>query len=181
VAVRRGFQLDRALLHGLANRRTTTQNLAATLALVDRGQPHLSPLLTVPRRTHGGMRGPVFGPRQAPAYAHLVDWVARVTEPPASSPEAISAEEPITDRTILSNAEPQSVVRADFEETANAQQPRDNDHDDSQFRPPAKKRLQYGARLQPWQPRDAFDPGIFNRLPRTQVPTTLPQIPGDAR
>jgi hypothetical protein len=174
-----GFQLDRALLHGLANRRTTMQNLAATLTLVDRRQPHLSPLLTVPRRTHGGMRGPVFGPRQAPAYAHLVDWVARVTEPPASAPEAISTEEQITDRTILSNAEPQSVVQADFEVTANALQPRDNVHDDSQFRPRAKKRLQYGARLQPWQPKDAFDPAIFNRLPSPQVSTTLPQ--GNAR
>jgi hypothetical protein len=175
------FQLDRALLHGLANRRTTTQNLAATLALVDRGQPHLSPLLTVPRRTHGGLRGPVFGPRQAPAFAHLVDWVARVTQPPASAPEVISADEQITDRTVLSNAESESVVQADFEETRNDRQPGNKDRDDSQFRPRAKQRLQYGARLQPWQPKDAFDPGIFNRLPRTQVPTPLPQVSGNAR
>jgi hypothetical protein len=80
------FQLDRALLHGLANRRTTTQNLAATLAIVDRAQPELSPLLTIPRRTHGGMQGPVFGPRQEQAFRHLVDWVSLVVPPPAAKP-----------------------------------------------------------------------------------------------
>jgi hypothetical protein len=72
------FQLNRALLRGEANRRTTMQNLSATLALVNRDHPELSELLTVPRRTHGGMNGPVFGARQEQAFKHLADWVALV-------------------------------------------------------------------------------------------------------
>ena len=73
------FQLDRSLLHGLGNRRTTMRNLAATLAIIDREQPQLSPLLTVPRETHGDMDRPIIGPRQQAAFEHLVDWVALVT------------------------------------------------------------------------------------------------------
>ena len=73
------FQLDRAILHGMANRRSTMHNLAATLELVDRERPQLSPLLTMPREAHGGMEEPVFGPRQEQAFRHLVEWVALVT------------------------------------------------------------------------------------------------------
>jgi hypothetical protein len=73
------FQLDRSLLHGMANRRSTTRNLAATLELVNRQQPQLSLLLTVPREAHGGMDRPIFGPRQDAALRHLVDWVAMIT------------------------------------------------------------------------------------------------------
>ena len=47
---RQSFQLDRALLRGEANRRTTMYNLEATLALIDRANPELSPLLTIGRR-----------------------------------------------------------------------------------------------------------------------------------
>jgi hypothetical protein len=79
------FQLNRALLRGEANRRSTMQNLSATLALVDRTHPELSQLLTVPRQTHGGMSGPIFGPRQEQAFKHLADWVAMVVPP---KPEA---------------------------------------------------------------------------------------------
>src|SRR4051812_23788435 len=83
------FQLDRALLRGEANRRTTMHNLEATLALVDRAHPDQSPLLTVPRKSHGGTTGPVFGPRQQQAFKHLVDWVAIVV-PPAEAPANIA-------------------------------------------------------------------------------------------
>jgi hypothetical protein len=90
---KQAFQLDRASLHGLANRRTTMNNLAATLALVDREQPHLSPLLDIPRQPHGGMPDPLFTPRQRVAFSHLVDWVRLVTQtPPAISAATAQAE-----------------------------------------------------------------------------------------
>ena len=57
------------------------RNLEAALALVDRVHPDQSPLLTVPRKTHGGTSGPIFGPRQEQAFKHLVDWVALVVPP----------------------------------------------------------------------------------------------------
>ena len=90
---RQSFQLDRALLRGEANRRTTMQNLSATLALVDRAHPEVSPLLTVPRQTHGGMTGPVFGPRQEQAFKHLADWVALVAPPRTAEPAVNDGEE----------------------------------------------------------------------------------------
>ena len=64
-------------------------NLEAALALVDRAHPDQSPLLTVPRKTHGGTAGPIFGPRQEQAFKHLVDWVALVV-PPAETPVAVA-------------------------------------------------------------------------------------------
>jgi hypothetical protein len=78
---KQSFQLDRAILRGESNRRTTMRNLQAALALIDREHPDQSPLLTIPRRTHGGMSGPIYGPRQEAAYKHLVDWVAVVVPP----------------------------------------------------------------------------------------------------
>jgi hypothetical protein len=74
------FQLDRAVLHGLSNRRTTLRNLVAALELVDRDTPQRSELLTIPRRSHGGMKRPILGPRQEDQLLQLVDWVAMVTE-----------------------------------------------------------------------------------------------------
>ena len=87
------FQLNRAWLRGEANRRTTMQNLTATLALVDREHSEASPLLTVPRQTHGGMHGPVFGARNEQAFKHLADWVALVApSKPAAEPPPIATE-----------------------------------------------------------------------------------------
>src|SRR4030095_5245611 len=61
---KQSVQFDRALLRGEANRRSTMHNLEAALALVDRAHPDQSPLLTVPRKKHGGTAGAIFGPRQ---------------------------------------------------------------------------------------------------------------------
>ena len=141
------FQLDRALLHGLANRRSTMNNLTATLALVDRDRPQLSPLLLVPRQAHGGMDNPVFGPRQEQAFNHLVDWVALVTRPDSSK--------------LPAEAELPLQAKSDSE-TASSVVPTLQD-DDAEGLAPATKQLRFGARLESWQPRDPFDPEIFNR------------------
>jgi hypothetical protein len=153
------FQLDRALLHGLANRRSTMHNLAATLALVDRDQPQLSPLLAVPRRAHGGMDDPVFGPRQEPAFRHLVEWVTLVAaakseaQPAASVAKlegsSTSGEVAVTEAT---------VVPVNYEALAADPMP------DAQP-------LRFGAQLRRWQPRDPFDPEIFNRRHRPEQGT----------
>ncbi len=81
------FQLNRAILRGEANRRTTMLNLAATLTLVDRENPEKSRLLTLPRQTHAGMNGPLMGPRQDQAFQHLADWVALIAPPKPSADE----------------------------------------------------------------------------------------------
>jgi hypothetical protein len=155
------FQLDRSLLHGLGNRRTTMRNLAATLAIVDREQPQLSPLLTVPRETHGGMDRPIIGPRQQPAFEHLVDWVALVTNTeddreeaakPDSAPKLASYDEHAmatvteTNSPTPTNLGPSTVVRENA--------------------PEQPLPIRYGAQLRAWQPKDPFDPEIFNRAQR---------------
>jgi hypothetical protein len=63
------FQLDRALLHGLSNRRTTLRNLVATLELVDHEAPQRSRLLRFAGRRHGGMKQAILGPRQERAIS----------------------------------------------------------------------------------------------------------------
>jgi hypothetical protein len=162
------FQLDRALLRGLANRRSTMQNLAATLAIVDREQPHLSPLLTVPRRTHGGMRRPVFGPRQSAAFTHVIDWVTLVTGPepsdelvPPSSPNSFDSAG--DDRLGRYASTKGPILQAGFHATSDAQA------DQIGVRPDHPQNVQFGAQLWTWQPKDPFDPEIFNRLPRPRA------------
>jgi hypothetical protein len=166
------FQLDRALLRGEANRRTTMHNLEATLALVDRAHPDQSPLLTVPRKSHGGTTGPVFGPRQQQAFKHLVDWVAIVV-PPAEAPANI-AEAAVTPIDTNSGAGATDVSASSPVRAASATD------DDSLMTLRTPHRLQYGVQARSWKPRDAFDPEIFNRgqLARTQA--SVPAAPTSA-
>jgi hypothetical protein len=168
------FQLDRALLHGLSNRRTTMSNLSATLALVDRKNPQQSPLLTVPRETHGGMESPVFGPRQEAAYRHLYEWVALVTAKTAKAPVMPST--PPQSPASLTTPKPQLAaakreVRPARHQVAASQSASDGEAGDAEALsdeeiesarvPPLPPR--YGTSLKRWEPRDEFDPEIFNR------------------
>lgn len=144
------FQLDRAMLHGLGNRRTTLRNLEATLALVDHTTPQFSPLLTIPRTAHGGSKQPLLGTRQEDQFEQLVEWVAMVTntEVPASAPLA-NNQQPTRE---AGGAAP-GVVQASHEEPV-------------QFLE-SKPHVQYGATPKPRGPRDPFDPEIFNNLKAT--------------
>ena len=170
------FQLDRAILRGESNRRTTMHNLQAALALVDREHPEQSPLLTIPRKTHGGMSGPVFGQRQDAAFKHIVDWVALIATPaaPQQSPDqdAVVGD---AKNAVATPAEAGKVtvttppvglptnVPAQVETTYPVSPDAAIDDDEPQtLRMP--RRLQQGVKLEPWQPRDPFDPEIFNRL-----------------
>ncbi|HVT29474.1 MAG TPA: hypothetical protein VHE81_15770, partial [Lacipirellulaceae bacterium] len=196
------FQLDRAILRGESNRRTTMYNLQAALALVNRQHPEKSPLLTIPRTPHGGMSAPIFGPRQEQAYQHLIDWVALVAPP--AHPRKDDAT-PAKDQT-LGSAPPEKHMAGTLpplHPAVNAGHSFPVEHlsagkhalktrpaqvnsaslfneattiDDAQFtlRPPHQ--LKYGARLESWAPRDPFDPEIFNR----QLQSQKAQIPAQA-
>jgi hypothetical protein len=190
------FQLDRALLRGESNRRTTLHNLKAALALVNREHPEQSLLLTIPRKPHGGMAGPIIGPRQEQAYKHLIDWVALIA-PPAPQPtdeppnandqqtKTTPPEKPKPASTLLpvkpvakanlgghqskvSTGNPSTEKRPAKSSAPSPVQPAAAIEEDAPhtLRPP--QRLQYGVQLERWQPRDAFDPEIFNRQQRRQ-------------
>jgi hypothetical protein len=191
---RQSFQLDRAILRGEANRRSTMHNLEATLALVDRENPEQSRLLIIGRKKHGGMAGPIFGPRQEQAFKHVTEWVSLVAPSAAQAEERDGIEESLagvvpadsrkprtqflssaadpgerevasndkrTSRTPLTRSATESPVKeAAAIEVATPRTLRQPHH------------LLYGGRLEPWRPRDPFDPEIFNRLQRGK-PETL--------
>ena len=190
------FQLNRAILRGESNRRTTMQNLAATLTLIDREHPEASPLLTVPRRTHGGMSGPVLGVRQDQAFKHLADWVALLAPAKATSP--IDTETPAPAATMVAGEKHNSharqhakpvataVVQAIAHDGLSAANPTEQGSDSAVqpavaaevSAPPTLRephRLRIGVTAQQWQPRDPFDPEIFNRMQNAQT-----QRPGAA-
>jgi hypothetical protein len=169
------FQLDRALLHGIANRRATMHNLTATLALVDQNQPHLSPLLAIPRETHGNMRAPVFGPRQATAFNHLVEWVSLVTrrEPSQTASQPIAKRSNETD--TAGSSDDAAIVQDTVEQVLTASTSNTSNPLSTQ----ARSHTRFGAKLQPWRPKDEFDPKIFNRQQRLQPPLDG-QLPPDA-
>jgi hypothetical protein len=192
------FQLNRAVLRGEANRRTTMQNLAATLALIDREHPETSPLLTVPRQTHGGMTAPIFGARQEPALKHLADWIALVAPTNPADNEAASSDaqsSPALPTEVHSQKikaamakRPRTIprqptlqaVEGDAPENENSGQPINDPNvepaaaiDETQLKTlRSPHRLKYGVTAEKWEPRDAFDPDIFNR--QQQSPATSP-------
>jgi hypothetical protein len=171
------FQLDRAILRGLSNRRSTMNNLAATLSLVDRERPQFSPLLTMPRRTHGGMKRPVFGPRQDAAFRHLEDWVALVTEKTSTPSPAIpktGGVELVAAKGDQPSRWESPVMRVERATAGGNEQAGRQESAEPSVLPSEEliradagtvnaSPLRYGARLQRWQPRDPFDPEIFNR------------------
>jgi len=139
------FQLDRAILYGMANRRSTLRNLEATLALVDHATPQLSLLLTIPRNAHGGLEKPLLGAREEQQFEQLVEWVVLVTAsetPPAS---ALAKEQ----RSEAAAGNPAPIVVPASHET-------------DLMPVVTEPRVQFGATPKPRGPRDPFDPEIFN-------------------
>jgi hypothetical protein len=172
------FQLDRAILRGLSNRRSTMSNLAATLKLVDKEQPQLSPVLTVPRQRHGGMTEPVFGPRQDAAFRHVYDWVFLVAgtsaKPSPAAPAEVEKDTLVDEAAEGQDAFPlarpgpaksqgrdvmqAAYLAAEDETRSNSVQQVTGTSIVGAPIPP-----RHGVQLRRWQPRDAFDPEIFNR------------------
>lgn len=164
------FQLDRAVLHGMSNRRTTMQNLSAALKLIDLELPHESRLLTIPRQSHAGMDDPLFGIRQDAAFRHLADWVALVTKEtakPAAHEFGTKAEIDLASADIAdSGADETSApsVKQSVYETLAVEGDLSFDSQSQAMAPIVR----HGVQLQRWRPRDEFDPEIFNRRYSTE-------------
>jgi hypothetical protein len=201
------FQLDRAILHGMANRRSTMTNMAAVLAQIDHERPKDSPLLTIPRRDHGGMNHPIFGPRQSSQFQQLVEWVAMVTESPSEDePAALDAPTATAQKTespaveplplpprwrepvmrvaydkdgkpcVPTEAEQAAAIQSAAENSAETTQEAPTTNADDSILPPfTPSQLRYGMHARVWQPKDPFDPEIFNRQARPAAPAPLKQ------
>jgi hypothetical protein len=176
------------VLHGLSNRRTTLSNLAATLALVNRDAPQLSLLLTIPRAEHADMKQPILGSRQDQQFRQLEEWVAVVTGTPL--PEDVKSDGTKTasdaankrttaaqrrNKTSLSKAarvEPRPF-HVDEQRTAGSEESKPDIQQKSEvtqanYEEPLpfeqlRQRKRPTVQLKSWEPRDAFDPEIFNR------------------
>jgi hypothetical protein len=177
------FQLDRAIVRGESSRRSTMYNLQAALKLVDRENPAESPLLTIPRERHHGLSAPILGPRQEPAFQHLVDWVALVAQRPDAVDEEAKAHGELATQSMRDDNKPQpptSPIRPVNQleavpelqsEQRSDRKPPEADYDEPANTLKRPHRLQFGARLAPRRPRDPFDPEIFNRLPPAPMKT----------
>jgi hypothetical protein len=182
------YQLDRAVLHGLSNRRTTLSNLAATLALVNRDAPQQSLLLTVPRTEHADMKQPILGSRQDQQFRQLAEWVSVVTGAPLPADDKLDGTKTAVDTSSRRTTAAQRRNKAISSKTARVEprpfhvddqrtptgdeakpdgQPK-SDVTQANYEEPLpfeelRQRKRPTLQLKSWEPRDDFDPEIFNR------------------
>jgi len=138
----RSFQLNRDLLHGVADHRSTHANLAAVLAAIKQGDLEESPLVTATRAPHAGRSTPAFTGRHHDLQRRLEQWVRLVATGPA--PEA--APSPKT------ASRDRGVVQASHFDLIREQMEVDQLLQGSPERASATQGM-----------RDEFDPAIFNR------------------
>ncbi len=143
------FSLDRRLLYGYANARSTQHNLRTTLRAIDIKNPAMSPLLTAARGPHHDVI-PFRGNRREEWLTRIEAWITAVA---AAQPDAVAAASPEEEFTQVTHEEPVAETI-----TANADRLRPD-----KLRP---AKLTVGGVLTPLKPRDEFDPEVFNRTHR---------------
>jgi hypothetical protein len=164
------FQLNRDLLHGMANRRSTMRNLVATLNLVNKETPLESELLAQASAAHGGMEAPPLPLHQRELHQRLEEWVLLVSGQKPAEPELPDASVVLAGRGgsrkggVVQVSGIEAPTLDDNVTTAN--------FDDVAMPDSAAKRMRVGVQLKKWSPRDEFDPEIFNRLQGNQSAST---------
>jgi hypothetical protein len=132
------LQLNRWALEGNGNAEMVLRNLASVLGGVNVDDPPSSSLLQWARQSHGGKSGAASKPLAAYQTAILLEWIndaAGVV--PVEATEADEAELPESNES-LDDSSANNESAADLER-------------------PAVERASF-------EPRDAFDPEIFNRV-----------------
>lgn len=144
------FALDRRLLYGYADGRSTQHNLRTALSAIDPANPQASPLLRAAKGGHHGA-SPLVGGRRAELLGRIEDWVTAVAAanapPPTGSPAVTTAgyDAPLDGSAAtveLAGAEAADALPIEL------------------LRP---SRLVRGGVLVAAAPRDEFDPEVFNR------------------
>ncbi len=132
------FRLERVYADGLNSRTAAQQNLALTLAQIDRAKPAASPLLLQATTAHGGAAVPPLRDRGVPAYKLLDEWVQLVIAESGSSPAPLPSAPAVATAGAMA-AKPGPEGKTEFGVGA----------------PPKD--------APPEAPADPFDPAIFNR------------------
>ena len=142
------FRLLRPTTRQSLSRRMTQRYLVATLGYVDRGNPRQSKLVTMARTQHGG-REAVFSETETHQVQMLARWIADLaSQPIANLPASIAGP-------------PAFLLQTRAEAVAESKNAFSTD-DTSPAATPSK--TSRGANLtEEYQPRDPFDPEIFNR------------------
>ncbi len=162
------FKLIRSYEEGLANRKTTFQNLAAALVQVNKDNPQSSPLFIKAVSVHGvgDMAQPPLRSRDVPAFRSLEEWVrvtlannAQVQEDSAPLLSSLKA----VDRSVTSVAPPSKPETNAPVEKTGAREPGSNKVV-SVFAAsrPAPEATENKSSADAG-PVDPFDPAIFNR------------------
>lgn len=146
------FQLLRPDSGRPVPRAFTERNLAAVLAVCDRGSPRESPLLEIPRSAHGGAK-PIASAADAAQWERVAVWIEELSQPA----EVRLAGEILGREGVLW----QPSHRTAGESAASRDVPTALDKGDA---PPDSKRTESAATPgNASSPRDPFDPEIFNR------------------
>lgn len=157
-----------------APQRFTQRNLYAVLQFVDRDDPLNSAILTKPQSPHGGGDTAAFDARSRAQMLELQTWlelIAHRKDPPTPATiDPQTAQLSTTLRATPGNS--QAMPGASPTEPASPSDLRSATAPSSSPAPgqPANKAAGQASPSpatasgnQPWQPRDAFDPEIFNR------------------
>jgi hypothetical protein len=141
----------------------TQRNLYASLAYVDRQDAESSLLLTKAQEPHGGEKSPPIDPRNKAQLQELRTWLEHLAprkEPPA--PATIDAK-----TTQLSTPLHAVPGNREFNPSSPADKPREpgsgKTPSPTASVPAGPAATTIPADSKPWQPRDPFDPEIFNR------------------
>ncbi|TWT48637.1 hypothetical protein [Botrimarina hoheduenensis] len=167
------FALDRRLLFGYSDSRSTSLNLRSVLAAIDPNEPHRSPLLAAARGPHAGGQ-PFRGPRRDDWIATLEQWVkqvARDNQTEAAEPAGTDATtDPMTEGSPVRYDS--AVMPAALEEPITSNR-LESDPLEETYAPRQKSALKIGRALERVEPRDEFDPEIFNRTYRQPADGTI--------
>lgn len=156
-----------------SSRRLTQRNLHTTLELIDREKPLESRLLTSALQAHGTAKTAALVNRYSPRYRQLAAWVQQVAQTPAiPHPSSVTTQTPPLAQTLPSPG----VQRVNFETPLPPAAPVEEESPDEADAgipapvirigpgtPPSRETPQRGALPAPFQPKDPFDPAIFNR------------------
>jgi hypothetical protein len=166
-----GFRLESSRGTGPGSRVHTERNLAQMLKQIDQANPQISPLLTVPARSHGGMSKAIFYGRSGEIQLKsLKNWVrsastelARDSQAAKKRPSVVAVQPKfppspmpqmsVDEETELSDAVPMASVG----------------------KPPVEAVKKDEVELE--DDEDAFDPEVFNRRYHGTPATPQPRKP----
>jgi len=191
------FRLLRPSFGRVASRRLTQRNLYSVVNHIDPDDPAQSPLLRAACTAHGSPERRSVAPAGSRQYEMLADWVRTLVAPPVeqaasaagkTAPQQGGAVEPAVFETPVSGGDQSSAPHpaagefstGGMQQSAGGVVPAAFDEQTTPSpvdQPPADRTqgIQYGVRLEAFEPADPFDPEIFNRRYFPQSPDQSPR------